>query len=179
MVQTMVYDNVGGNSGSGVGFTRDPVSGEPRLCIDFLFNAQGEDMVSGRRSACGHDELAAVMPAVWRALGEAAAKLEHEFGDMQDFEFTVQDSQLYLLQTRNGKYSAQAVARMALDLFDAGLISADVVQARNAALKLDELVTTRTVSSGGKPLKPLAHAATASSGVAVGQIKQPAKVSAS
>ena len=169
-VQTMVYGNAGGRSGSGVGFTRDPVSGESSLWIDFLFNAQGEDVVSGRRSAYGHDELAAVMPAVWQALGETAAKLEQEFGDMQDFEFTVQDSHLYLLQTRNGKCSVQALARIALDLFDAGLISADVAQERTAALKLDELVTTRTVSCDGKPLTPLAHAATANSGVAIGEI---------
>jgi pyruvate,orthophosphate dikinase len=169
-VQTMVYGNAGGRSGSGVGFTRDPVSGEPKLWIDFLFNAQGEDVVSGRRSAYGHDELAAVMPAVWQALGETAAKLEHEFGDMQDFEFTVQDSHLYLLQTRNGKCSAQALARIALDLLDAGVISADVARERTAVLELDELVTTRTVSSDGKPLTPLAHAASASSGVAVGEI---------
>ena len=169
-VQTMVYGNAGGRSGSGVGFTRDPVSGEPRLGIDFLFNAQGEDVVSGRRSAYGHDELAAVLPAVWQTLGEAAAALEHEFGDMQDFEFTVQDSRLYLLQTRSGKCSAQALARIALDLFDAGVISAAVARERTAALKPDDLVTTRTVSSDGKPLTPLAHAASASSGVAVGEI---------
>jgi pyruvate,orthophosphate dikinase len=169
-VQTMVYGNAGGRSGSGVGFTRDPVSGEPKLWIDFLFNAQGEDVVSGRRSAYGHDELAAVMPGVWQALGKAAARLEHEFGDMQDFEFTVQDGHLYLLQTRNGKCSAQALARIALDLFDAGVIPADVARARTGALRPDELVTTRTVSSAGRPLAPLARAASASSGVAVGEI---------
>ncbi len=169
-VQTMVYGNAGGRSGSGVGFTRDPVSGEPKLWIDFLFNAQGEDVVSGRRSAYGHDELAAVMPAVWQALSDTAAKLEREFGDMQDFEFTVQDSHLYLLQTRNGKCSAQALARIALDLSDAGVISGDVARERTAALKLDELMTTRTVSSDGKPLMPISHAASASSGVAVGEI---------
>ncbi len=169
-VQTMVYGNAGGRSGSGVGFTRDPVSGEPKLWIDFLFNAQGEDVVSGRRSAYGHDELAAVMPAVWQALGDTAAKLEHAFGDMQDFEFTVQDAHLYLLQTRNGKCSAPALARIALDLSDAGVISADVARERTAALKLDDLVTIRTVSSDGKPLTPLAHAASASSGVAVGEV---------
>jgi pyruvate, orthophosphate dikinase len=169
-VQTMVYGNAGGRSGSGVGFTRDPVSGQAKLWIDFLFNAQGEDVVSGRRSAYGHDELAAVMPAVWQALGDTAAKLEHEFGDMQDFEFTVQDSQLYLLQTRNGKCSAQALARIALDLFDAGVITADVARERTAALKPEQLVTTKTVSSDGKPLTPLAHAASASSGVALGEI---------
>ena len=169
-VQTMVYGNAGGRSGSGVGFTRDPVSGEPELWIDFLFNAQGEDVVSGRRSAYGHDELAGVLPAVWQTLGEAAAALEHEFGDMQDFEFTVQDSRLYLLQTRSGKCSAQALARIALDLFDAGVISAAVARERTAALKPDDLVTTRTVSSNGKPLTRLAHAASANSGVAVGEI---------
>jgi pyruvate,orthophosphate dikinase len=169
-VQTMVYGNAGGRSGSGVGFTRDPVSGEPKLWIDFLFNAQGEDVVSGRRSAFGHDELVSVMPAVWQALVETAAKLEREFGDMQDFEFTVQDSHLYLLQTRNGKCSAQALARIALDLVDAGVISADVARARTAALKVDDLVATRTVSSDGKPLTPLSHAASASSGVAAGEI---------
>jgi pyruvate,orthophosphate dikinase len=169
-VQTMVYGNAGGRSGSGVGFTRDPVSGEPKLWIDFLFDAQGEDVVSGRRSAQGHDELAAVMPAVWQALGEAAARLEAEFGDMQDFEFTVQDSHLYLLQTRHGKCSAQALARIALDMFDAGVISSDVARDRTAALKLCDLVTTRTVSVDGKPLTALAHASIASSGVAVGEI---------
>ncbi len=169
-LQTMVYGNAGGRSGSGVGFTRDPVSGEPALWIDFLFNAQGEDVVSGRRSAYGHDELATVMPAVWQALGDAAAKLEQEFGDMQDFEFTVQDGRLYLLQTRNGKCSAHALARIALDLCDAGVISVEVARERTAALKPDQLVTTRSVSSDGKPLTPLAHAASASSGVAVGEI---------
>jgi pyruvate,orthophosphate dikinase len=169
-VQTMVYGNAGGRSGSGVGFTRDPVSGEPSLWIDFLFNAQGEDVVSGRRSAFGHDELAFVMPAVWQALGETATKLEGEFGDMQDFEFAVQDAHLYLLQTRNGKCSAQALARIALDFFDSGAISAEMACERTAALKLDDLVTTRTVSSDGKPLTPLSHAASASSGVAVGEI---------
>jgi len=169
-VQTMVYGNAGGRSGSGVGFTRDPVSGEPRLWVDFLFNAQGEDVVSGRRSAHGHDELAAVMPAVWETLCETAATLEREFGDMQDFEFTVQDSRLYLLQTRNGKCSTQALARIALDLLDSGVISAAVALERTAALTIDELVTTRTVSCDGQPLRPLCHAASASSGVAVGEI---------
>ncbi len=169
-VQTMVYGNAGGRSGSGVGFSRDPVSGEPALWIDFLFNAQGEDVVSGRRSAYGHDELAAVMPAVWQALGDTAAQLEAEFGDMQDFEFTVQDGQLYLLQTRTGKCSARALARIALDLCDAGVISADVARQRTAALTPKDLVSTQTLSSDGQPLTPLAHAASASSGVAVGEI---------
>lgn len=169
-IQTMVYGNAGGRSGSGVGFTRDPVSGNPSLWIDFLFNAQGEDVVSGRRSAYGHDELAAVMPAVWKALVDTAAQLEHEFGDMQDFEFTVQDGHLFLLQARNGKCSAQARARIALDLVDEGLITSEVACDRTAALNIDDLVTTRSVTSGGKPLTPIAHAASASNGIAIGEI---------
>lgn len=169
-VQTMVYGNAGGRSGSGVGFTRDPVSGEPKLWIDFMFNAQGEDVVSGRRSAYGHEALSAVMPGVWQELSETAAKLEQEFGDMQDFEFTVQDARLFLLQTRNGKCSAQALARITLDLQDTGIITAEIARERTAALKIDDLVTTRAVSSDGKPLTPLARAASASSGVAVGEI---------
>ncbi len=169
-VQTMVYGNAGGRSGSGVGFTRDPVSGEPALWIDFLFNAQGEDVVSGRRNAYGHDELAAVMPAVWQDLADVAATLERAFGDMQDFEFTVQDGRLYLLQTRNGKCSAQALARIALDLCDAGIIPAAVARERTAALKPEELVATHTVSPDGTPPTPLAQAASAANGIAVGAI---------
>ncbi|MGZ5277131.1 MAG: PEP/pyruvate-binding domain-containing protein, partial [Caldimonas sp.] len=102
-VQCMVFGNAGGESGAGVGFSRDPSSGEPVLWVDFLFNAQGEDVVSGRRSANGHEELATVLPEVWSALAEAAHRLEHAFGDMQDFEFTVQDGRLFMLQTRSGK----------------------------------------------------------------------------
>jgi pyruvate,orthophosphate dikinase len=169
-VQTMVYGNAGGRSGSGVGFTRDPITGEPSLWIDFLFNAQGEDVVSGRRSAHGHAELATVLPGVWQELVETAAELERAFGDMQDFEFTVQDAKLYLLQTRNGKCSAQAQARIALDLCDTGVITAAVARDRTAALTPAELVSTCTVSPDGQPLTPLAHAASASSGVAVGAI---------
>lgn len=89
-VQRMVFGNAGGLSGAGVGFTRDPSSGEPQPWVDFLFNAQGEDVVSGRRSALGHETLAAVAPPVWQSLVEATRRLERTFGDMQDFEFTVQ-----------------------------------------------------------------------------------------
>ncbi|MFD1690867.1 PEP/pyruvate-binding domain-containing protein [Azotobacter chroococcum] len=122
-VQRMVFGNAGGLSGAGVGFTRNPSSGEPAPWVDFLFNAQGEDVVSGRHSAPGHDELAAVAPVVWDELLQACATLERDFGDMQDFEFTVQDGRLYLLQTRSGKRTPQAAARIALDLCDAGLIA--------------------------------------------------------
>lgn len=173
-VQTMVFGNAGGHSGAGVGFTRDPATGEPHLWVDFLFNAQGEDVVSGRRSAHGHDALASVLPSAWTALQEAAHQLEQHLGDMQDFEFTVQDGQLYMLQTRNGKRTPQAAARIALDLFDEGLITAEVARQRTAGLTPAMLSRTVVVADSGaqttQPLPAIGHAATASSGVACGEI---------
>ncbi len=169
-VQRMVFGNAGGRSGAGVGFSRDPASGEPRLWVDFLFNAQGEDVVSGRRSAYGHEELAGVLPGVWLELGHAAQQLEHAFEDMQDFEFTVQEGRLFILQTRAGKRTPQAAARIALDLFDQGTISAAVALERTAGLDRNALARSRIVARGGAPIVALARAASASSGVAVGEI---------
>jgi pyruvate,orthophosphate dikinase len=169
-MQTMVFGNAGGRSGAGVGFTRDPVNGEPNLWVDFLFNAQGEDVVSGRRSARGHQELARAMPAVWTSLRDAAARLEREFGDMQDFEFTVQDGGLYMLQTRNGKRTPQAAARIALDLLDEGTIVAAAARERTRDLNPDVLVRIRIAAADGHALIPLTHAASATSGVATGEI---------
>lgn len=169
-VQRMVFGNAGGQSGAGVGFTRDPASGEPALWVDFLFNSQGEDVVSGRRDAHGHDELSAVLPAVWQSLLSAASQLERAFGDMQDFEFTVQDGRLYMLQTRAGKRTPYAAARIALDLLDAGLIDVDVARTRTAGLDRAALAQPRIVAPDGVALVALAHAATASSGIAVGEI---------
>lgn len=169
-VQAMVFGNAGGRSGAGVGFTRDPATGEPRLWVDFLFNAQGEDVVSGRRSAHGHDELASVLPEAWQALQDACRKLEHALGDMQDFEFTVQEGQLYMLQTRQGKRTPQATARIALDLLDEGLIDLDEARRRTATLQADQLRTTHVVSADGQALSPQAHATSACTGVAIGEI---------
>lgn len=183
-VQAMVFGNGGGRSGAGVGFTRDPSTGERAPWVDFLFNAQGEDVVSGRREAFGHDELARVMPAVWDALRDAASRLEQAFGDMQDFEFTVQDGRLFLLQTRSGKRTPQAAAQIALDLLDEGVIDASTARERTAAIADSALSRTRVVSAsaasghdGGMlppvppvPLVPLARAASATSGVAAGEI---------
>jgi pyruvate,orthophosphate dikinase len=169
-VQSMVFGNAGGQSGAGVGFTRNPATGEPMLWVDFLFNAQGEDVVSGRRSAHGHDELAAVLPGVWLALGHAAQQLERTFADMQDFEFTVQDGRMFMLQTRVGKRTPEAAARIALDMLDQGLITADVARERTAGLDRKTLSRSRIAAQNGEVLVPLARAATASSGVAVGEI---------
>lgn len=169
-VQSMAFGNAGGKSGAGVGFTRDPATGEPAMWVDFLFNAQGEDVVSGRRSAHGHEQLAAVLPAVWLALQDAARQLEHVFFDMQDFEFTVQEGRLFMLQTREGKRTPNAAARIALDMLEEGLISPDLARERTAALDRESLARPRVVAEGGATLTPLARAAAASSGVAIGEI---------
>jgi pyruvate,orthophosphate dikinase len=169
-VQAMAFGNAGGQSGAGVGFTRDPATGEPGLWVDFLFNAQGEDVVSGRRSAHGHDELAAVLPAVWLALQDTGEQLERAFGDMQDFEFTVQEGRLFMLQSRSGKRTPQAAARIALDMLDAGMIDIDIARTRTAGLNRESLGQPHVVAEGGVPLVPLAQAPAASSGVAIGEI---------
>ena len=169
-VQSMVFGNAGGQSGAGVGFTRDPATGDPTLWVDFLFNAQGEDVVSGRRSAYGHDELAAVLPAVWLALTTAGQQLEQAFADMQDFEFTVQEGELFMLQTRPGKRTARAALRIALDLLDQGLIGADLARERTAALDREAVACACLVAENGVALVPLGRAASASSGVAIGEI---------
>lgn len=169
-VQCMVFGNAGGESGAGVGFTRDPATGEPAPWVDFLFNAQGEDVVSGRRSAHGYEELAAVLPEVWHTLEDAAQQLEHSFADMQDFEFTVQEGRLFMLQTRSGKRTPQAAARIALDLLDEGLIGPQLALERTAGLDRQALARPRIMARDGATPVPLGRAATASSGVAVGEI---------
>jgi pyruvate,orthophosphate dikinase len=169
-VQRMVFGNAGGMSGAGVGFTRDPTDGTPAPWVDFLFNAQGEDVVSGRRSAHGHDELASVLPDVWTALIDAGRRLEQAFGDMQDFEFTVHDGHLYLLQARSGKRTARARARIALDMLDEGLIDARLALERCAGLDREALALQRIVAGDGAALVPLGRAASAGSGVAIGEI---------
>ena len=168
-VQRMVFGNAGGTSGAGVGFTRYPSTGEPAPWVDFLFNAQGEDVVSGRRSAQGHDQLAAAAPPVWHELLAATQQLEQAFGDMQDFEFTVENGRLWLLQTRAGKRTAQATARIALDLADEGVISLDEARRRTEGLGEDQLAVPRVVTEDGAA-QPLAQAVSAAHGVAIGEI---------
>ncbi len=176
IVQRMVFGNTGHRSGAGVGFTRDPSSGEPALWVDFLANAQGEDVVSGQRNAHGHATLAQTLPQAWEALQQAARTLEGELGDMQDFEFTVQDGHLYLLQTRSGKRTPRAAARIALDLYEAGLIERQTARERTAHLKAKDLVLQQLAPSAGDsaadaaaPLE-LARASSACSGIASGEI---------
>ncbi|MBT9460835.1 MAG: pyruvate, phosphate dikinase [Rugosibacter sp.] len=171
-IQGMVFGNSGGHSGAGVGFTRDPTNGERQLWVDFLANAQGEDVVSGRRNAYGHQLLSSIAPEVWHKLEEATQSLENEFADMQDFEFTVQDGVLYLLQTRSGKRTDLATARIALDLMDEGTIDAAIALQRTAHLQEENLGTVRLVPSDtpGAQARPLGQAIPACPGVASGEI---------
>ncbi|MDI1341492.1 PEP/pyruvate-binding domain-containing protein [Polaromonas sp.] len=171
-IQSMVFGNSGGHSGAGVGFTRNPTTGERQPWVDFLANAQGEDVVSGRRNAHGHKALASVAPDAWRKLQEAAQTLEREFSDMQDFEFTVQDGVLYMLQTRSGKRTPLAAARIALDLLDEGLIDAATALERTSELHETDLGTVQLASQGNPQAQanPLGQAMSACSGVVSGEI---------
>jgi len=122
-VQTMVFGNTGDSSGTGVAFTRNPSTGEKRFYGEFLVNAQGEDVVAGIRTPQPIEELKSVMPKAYRELQRIAELLETRYKDMQDIEFTVEDGQLWMLQTRTGKRTGFAAVRIAVDMVDAGIIS--------------------------------------------------------
>ena len=128
-VQAMVFGNTGDRSGTGVGFTRNPATGAKEFYGEFLINAQGEDVVAGIRTPQPIRELEQVMPRAYEELREITTRLERRYKDVQDFEFTIQDEQLYMLQTRNGKRTGHAAVVIATDLVDEGLIEpADAVR---------------------------------------------------
>jgi pyruvate, orthophosphate dikinase len=139
-VQRMVFGNTGENSGSGVAFSRDEVTGAPRPSGDFLFNAQGEDVVSGVRNTQSLEDLRALMPGPHAELLEVLRRLEHHYGDMQDVEFTIEDGHLYMLQTRTAKRPAQAAVRFAVDAVAEGLLSREQALLTIHADKLDSLL---------------------------------------
>src|SRR3989441_10065989 len=114
-VQTMVFGNMGETSGTGVGFTRNPATGEREFYGEFLMNAQGEDVVAGIRTPVPIKELQKVMPQCYTELREITDRLEKHYRDMQDFEFTIQEGKLYMLQTRNGKRTGKAAVKVAAD----------------------------------------------------------------
>lgn len=142
-VQRMVFGNAGGTSGAGVAFTRDPADGGNRLYVDFLFNSQGEDVVSGRSVAGDAARLREVLPDVWARLEAVRGSLEAEFRDAQEFEFTVQDGELFLLQTRSGKRTPWAALAIAVDQENEGLIAPDEALARLEGIDLDGLERRR------------------------------------
>ena len=122
-VQAMVFGNMGETSGTGVGFTRNPSTGEKEFYGEFLINAQGEDVVAGIRTPLPMRELDRVMPECYKQLREITDRLEKHYRDMQDFEFTIQEGRLYMLQTRNGKRTGHAAVRIAVDMVGEKLIT--------------------------------------------------------
>ena len=122
-VQAMVFGNLGESSGTGVGFTRNPATGVKEFYGEFLMNAQGEDVVAGIRTPVHISELQKIMPGVYNQLREITTRLEKHYRDMQDFEFTIQESKLYMLQTRNGKRTGRAAVRIAIQMVEDGLMT--------------------------------------------------------
>ncbi len=167
-MQRMVYGNAGGTSGAGVSFTRNPATGEQRIYTDFLFNAQGEDVVSGRSCANDSASLAAVLPEIDREIARVAQVLEREFGDAQEFEFTVQDGKLYLLQTRTAKRTPLAALRIAVEQVAQGTLTEDEALERLAVVDLDAIEVARIESGSGAA--PIANGIAASVGVATGAV---------
>ena len=168
-VQAMVFGNLGETSGTGVGFTRNPAIGTKEFYGEFLMNAQGEDVVAGIRTPVHISELEKIMPDVYRQLHEITTKLEKHYRDMQDFEFTIQDRKLYMLQTRNGKRTGIAAVRVALQMVEEGLITKEEAIFRVEPNQLYDFLVPRLDEKSGK-IEVLATGLPASPGAAVGQI---------
>jgi len=166
-VQTMVFGNAGGASGSGVGFTRNPATGDRELYMDFQFNAQGQDVVGGRQTADDHERLRRGLPTVWTQLESVGSGLEALFRDAQDFEVTLQSGRLYVLQARRAKRTPWAAVRIAVDLVEEGMISPEEALSSVADLDLGSVVRTKVRSPQEQPL---ARAQVASIGIATGAI---------
>ncbi len=169
-VQAMVFGNMGDTSGTGVGFTRDPGSGEKVFYGEFLMNAQGEDVVAGIRTPLPISELEAVSPEAFAQLKEITTNLEEHYKDMQDFEFTIQEKKLYMLQTRNGKRTGPAAVRIAVDMVEEGMISKKEAILRVAPAQLDQLLHPVFDPKTLKDLVKLTTGISASPGAAVGRV---------
>jgi pyruvate,orthophosphate dikinase len=168
-VQAMVYGNLGDTSGTGVGFTRNPATGTKEFYGEFLMNAQGEDVVSGVRTPVPILELQKIMPDVYNQLREITTRLENHYRDMQDFEFTIQDGKLYMLQTRNGKRTGLAAVRVAIQMVEEGLITKEEAIFRVEPNQLYDFLVPRLDEKSTK-VEVLAIGLPASPGAAVGQI---------
>ncbi|MGB8261820.1 MAG: pyruvate, phosphate dikinase [Terracidiphilus sp.] len=168
-VQAMVFGNLGENSGTGVGFTRNPATGEHMFFGEYLMNAQGEDVVSGVRTPLAISELERTMPLVYENLRDITRRMEKHYRDMQDFEFTIQDGKLYMLQTRNGKRTGLAAVRIAIDMVRENLITQEEAIFRVEPNQLYDFLVPRLVEKGEK-IEVLATGLPASPGAAVGQI---------
>ena len=169
-VQMMAFGNMGETSGTGVAFTRDPATGEKHLMGEFLMNAQGEDVVAGVRTPQKIDQLKEVMPEVYEQFVGICNTLEDHYRDMQDMEFTIEDKKLYMLQTRNGKRTAQAALKIACDLVDEGMITEEKAVAMIDPRNLDTLLHPQFDAAALKAAAPVAKALGASPGAACGKI---------
>ncbi len=169
-VQSMVYGNMGNTSGTGVAFTRNPADGENKLFGEYLINAQGEDVVAGVRTPAPIATLKDVMPQVYEKFVETAQILENHFLDMQDIEFTIEDGKLFLLQTRNGKRTAQAALRVAVEMYESGMIDKERAIMLVEPKQLDNLLHPQFSPESLKQNKPISNGLAASPGAAAGQI---------
>jgi pyruvate,orthophosphate dikinase len=169
-VQAMVFGNIGDTSATGVGFTRNPSTGEKVFYGEFLVNAQGEDVVSGVRTPQPIEALNALMPEAYKQLREITNSLEQHYRDVQDFEFTIQDHKLYMLQTRNGKRTGPAAVRIAVDMVNEGLISKEEAIQRVDPQQLDQLLHPVLDPASKKSLTTIATGLPASPGAAVGRV---------
>ena len=168
-VQTMVFGNMGDDSGTGVGFTRNPSTGERVFWGEFLINAQGEDVVAGIRTPQPISDLEKIMPDAYRQLRDITSSLEKHYRDMQDFEFTIEKGKLYMLQTRNGKRTGLAALRVAVEMTKERLIDKREAVLRVAPQQLDQLLHPLFDSASLKSLTKIANGIDASPGAAVGR----------
>ena len=169
-VMRMAFGNMGDDSGTGVAFTRDPATGEHRLYGEFLMNAQGEDVVAGIRTPQSIDELARVMPKVYKQFVKICDTLEKHYKDMQDMEFTIERGKLFMLQTRNGKRTAQAAMKIAVDLVSEGVCTKEEAIMKLEPRQLDSLLHPGFDRKALAASSPIATGLPASPGAACGQV---------
>ena len=169
-VQEMVYGNMGDDSGTGVAFTRNPATGEKKLYGEYLMNAQGEDVVAGIRTPEPIDKLKEVNPEIYNQFAEIAEKLEKHYKDMQDMEFTIERGKLFMLQTRNGKRTAQAALKIAVDLVNEGMLTKEEAMLKVDPKQLDTLLHPNFEAKALKEAKPVGKGLPASPGAATGKI---------
>ncbi len=169
-VQSMVFGNMGNNSGTGVAFTRSPSTGENRIFGEFLVNAQGEDVVAGVRTPLNIEEMEKAFPEAYKDFVRIANLLEKHYKDTQDMEFTVEDGKLYMLQTRNGKRTAQAAVKIAVDMVGEGLIDKATAVTRLEPQQIDQLLHPMFAADELKKAKDIAKGLPASPGAACGHI---------
>ena len=169
-VQAMVFGNMGDKSGTGVAFTRNPATGEKKLYGEYLMNAQGEDVVAGIRTPNPISHLEEDMPEVYKQFTEIANNLENHYKDMQDMEFTIENGKLYMLQTRNGKRTAAAALKIAVDLVDEGMATKEEALMKVEPKQLDALLHPQFDAAALKAVTPIAKGLPASPGAACGQV---------